>query len=91
MWRSKALEKKREQCSLIRDEWRIPDLDLSDQMDLTDIPRGGSLLTEDELRLTENYDASALANGIRTGDLTCEDITTAFCKVCITPKRYKVN
>lgn len=37
-------------------------------------------MTEKEVDITENYDATALAQALRERKLTCVDVTTAFCK-----------
>lgn len=44
-------------------------------------------MTEKEVDITENYDATALAQALRERKLTCVDVTTAFCKARI-PFRY---
>ncbi|ORY80867.1 putative amidase [Protomyces lactucae-debilis] len=45
-----------------------------------DVPKGSGLLTDKELKITENYDASALLRLIARGDLTSEEVTLAFIK-----------
>lgn len=47
----------------------------------TSIPRTCGLLDKEELEITEQYDAVALAEAIRTRKLKCVDVTRAFCKV----------
>ena len=44
------------------------------------MPRECGKLTEDELRLTEAFDATALLSGLSTGLLRSVDVVTAFCK-----------
>lgn len=44
------------------------------------IPRCG-LLTKQELHITEDYDATALLEELRSGRLKSVDVTKAFCKV----------
>lgn len=66
-------------------EWRLPASitdtisEKSDQVVL-DIPRTCGLLTAEELDITENYDAVALAKLLADGTLTSVTVTTAFCK-----------
>ena len=45
-----------------------------------DVPRTCGLLTEDELDITENYDAVTLLEKIAARELTSHSVTTAFCK-----------
>lgn len=45
-----------------------------------DIPRQSGLLTERELDITENYDATALAEAIAARKLTAVEVATAYCK-----------
>jgi hypothetical protein len=42
-------------------------------------------LTHEELNITEKYDASALAEAIRSRNLKCVDVARAFCKVIDLP------
>lgn len=54
---------------------------LPQQTRLVDIPRESGILSEYELEITEQYDATALAEAIASRKLSCIDVTTAFCKV----------
>lgn len=51
--------------------------------DVTSIPRSCGLLTAEEVDLTENYDATALAAAIRERNFTSVAVTTAFAKRAI--------
>ncbi|PSR81932.1 acetamidase [Coniella lustricola] len=51
--------------------------------DVTAVPRECGLLTQDEIAITETYDATALAAAIRTKKLTSVAVTTAFAKRAI--------
>ncbi|EPE08416.1 general amidase [Ophiostoma piceae UAMH 11346] len=52
-------------------------------LDVTGIPRACGLLTDAELDITENYDAVALVEAMRTRKLTAEAVATAFAKRAI--------
>lgn len=84
-WQSVSWQKKEKQLARIPNQWRLPQLPSSNIKNYLDIPRQCGLLTGKELEITENYDATALAEAIRDRKLTCVDVTTAFCKV-IPPK-----
>lgn len=47
---------------------------------MIDIPKQCGLLTEEEIDITENYDAVALLQKITLRQLSSRTITTAFCK-----------
>jgi amidase len=86
-WHAVALQKKKEQTDRVRD-WRLDNLPAPDVTNYLDFPQRCGLLTEEELRITEKYDATALAQAIREGSLKCVDVTRAFCKV---RERYTSN
>ena len=83
-WQSTSWQKKDQQFARIPNEWRLPQSPPSSVTNYLNIPRECGLLTDKELDITENYDATALAKAIRERKLTCVDVTTAFCKVPIT-------
>ncbi|KAF2092731.1 amidase [Rhizodiscina lignyota] len=77
-----ARRKQEEQRSKIPKEWLLPDRFLptpSTKNVLDVIPRSG-LLTDQERRITEDYDATALLEALKTGKLKSVDVTRAFCK-----------
>ena len=84
-WREVAAAYRAEVEGRIPKEWRLPAsitdtiLEKSDQVVL-DIPRTCGLLTAEELEITENYDAVALAQLLAEGKFTSVTVTTAFCK-----------
>ena len=80
-WQSVAWQKKDQQFARIPNQWRLPQLPPSTVTNYLHVPRECGLLTEKELDMTENYDATALAQAIREGKFTCVHVTTAFCKV----------
>jgi len=45
-----------------------------------DVPRNCGLLSEDEIRITEEYDATELISLMTSGKFTSLDVVTAFCK-----------
>ena len=47
------------------------------------MPRTCGLLTTEELRITEDFDATGLAEAVRRRELRCVDVARAFCKVCV--------
>jgi amidase len=77
-WQSIARRKKEEQLSRIPKEYLISQSNYSGQMNLLSIPR--SYLNTREADITESYDATALAEAIRTQKFTCLEVTKAFCK-----------
>ncbi|KAI3393122.1 hypothetical protein diail_4721 [Diaporthe ilicicola] len=60
-----------------------PEIITSPPRNVTNIPRDCGLLTADELDITENYDATALAQAIRERKLTAVAVATAFAKRAI--------
>jgi amidase len=80
-WQLVLWQKKDEQYARIPHEWRLSSLPSPHVTNYTDIPRKCGLLSEAELKITEEYDATALAEAIRSRKLKCVDVTRAFCKV----------
>jgi hypothetical protein len=80
-WQSISKQKKEEQFGRIPREWKLKSLPPSNVTRYIDIPRTCGLLTEQELSITEEYDAVALAEAIRDKRLKCVDVTRAFCQV----------
>lgn len=83
-WQVVAWQKKDEQYARIPSDWRIPHdrLPAPNVTNYLDIPRKCGLLNDEELRITEEYDATALAEAIRARKLKSVDVARAFCKVC---------
>ncbi|KAF2865002.1 acetamidase [Massariosphaeria phaeospora] len=79
-WKAIAQQKKDEQWSRIPPEWRLKNLPPKDVTNYLDIPRTCGLLSAEELQITENYDATALAEGIKKRRLKSVDVVRAFCK-----------
>jgi amidase len=78
-WQSIAQRKKQEQLSRIPKEYLLP-AEYIQVSNVLDVPRACGLLTAKELRITEDYDATALAHAIRNGELKALDVARAFCK-----------
>lgn len=81
-WQSVSWQKKDQQFASIPSQWRLPQSPPATVTNHLSIPRECGLLTEKELNITENYDATALAQAIKDRKLKCVDVATAFCKVC---------
>ncbi|ORY13423.1 amidase signature domain-containing protein [Clohesyomyces aquaticus] len=79
-WQLVSWMKKDEQYERIPKEWLLKTPPGPDVTSYLDIPRKCGLLTAEELRITEQYDATALMEGIRSRKLKCVDVTRAFCK-----------
>ncbi|KAF2194890.1 amidase [Zopfia rhizophila CBS 207.26] len=79
-WQLVSWQKKDEQHSRIPKEWLLKSSPSSDVTTYLDIHRKCGLLSQEELRITEEYDATGLAEAIRTRKLKSVDIVRAFCK-----------
>ncbi|KAH3916730.1 hypothetical protein HBI56_049500 [Parastagonospora nodorum] len=79
-WQLVSWQKKDEQYARIPQEWRLSSLPSSSTTNYIDIPRKCGILSAAELKITEEYDATALAGAITSRKLKCIDVTRAFCK-----------
>lgn len=79
-WRDIAARKQAERQSRIPKAWLLPSSINIDLDNVQHIPRECGILTPDEIRITEDYDATALVNALASGTLSSEAVTTAFCK-----------
>ncbi|KAJ4288467.1 hypothetical protein N0V90_011702 [Kalmusia sp. IMI 367209] len=81
-WQLISWQKKDEQYARIPSEWLIPSgkLPASGVTNYLDIPRKCGVLNEEELRLTERYDASGLGEAIGRQEVKSVDVVQAFCK-----------
>ena len=88
-WQLIAWQKRDEQRSRIPSEWLLDPAShpSSDSTSFLHIPRACGLLNSEELRLTEAYDATGLADAIRKRQVKSVDVVRAFCKVCSIFKR----
>ncbi|EYE94722.1 putative general amidase [Aspergillus ruber CBS 135680] len=83
-WQQKVQVKQAQAASKIPAEWRLS-ADILQQasgskQSIIDVPRACGLLTEQELHITEDYDATALLTELATGKITSVEVTRAFCK-----------
>jgi hypothetical protein len=83
-WQLVAWQKKDEQYARIPSDWRIPhdQLPAPKATNYLSIPSTCGILSNEELRITEKYDATALAEAIKSRKLKSVDVARAFCKVC---------
>ncbi|KAH6680470.1 general amidase-like protein [Halenospora varia] len=79
-WKAIRDRKLAERSSRIPLSWRLSSPPLPDTLDVRSIPQTCGVLTLQELSITENYDATSLAEAIRSKSLTAEQVTIAFCK-----------
>jgi amidase len=81
-WQLVSWSKKDEQNARIPQEWRLSSLPSPSVTNYMAIPKSCGILSAEELKVTEEYDATALAQAIKSRKLKCIDVTRAFCKVC---------
>jgi amidase len=79
-WKAIAKQKQEERHSRIPSAWLLPSPPPPSTLDVRSIPRTSGILTSHELSITENYDATSLADAIRSHKFTAEEVTIAFCK-----------
>ncbi|KAB5566472.1 putative fatty-acid amide hydrolase [Coniochaeta sp. 2T2.1] len=75
-----ASEKKAQQLDKIPKDWRIPTDTYQNVTNVMDIPLTCGLLSDIELRITSDYDATALLEQLKAGVFSAEQVTVAFCK-----------
>ncbi|KAL1633458.1 hypothetical protein SLS56_002843 [Neofusicoccum ribis] len=84
-WHTRAAEKRAANLAKIPAEWRLPEATLKgiheeSNVSVLDLPRSSGLLTEEELHITEDFDATGLFEQLSTGALTAQAVASAFCK-----------
>lgn len=84
-WRTLAASKRSAVANKIPSDWRLPSSQTAQYVETStssvlDVPRTCGLLTEKELELTENYDATALVEMMVKGEVKSIEVVTAFCK-----------
>jgi hypothetical protein len=86
---SRLIEEKRAgNLAKIPTEWLLPgdcgispdDINSSSRRCVLDIPRSCGILSDQELKLTEDYDATDLIGLMRDGAVKSEEVVKAFCK-----------
>lgn len=80
LWKPIARRKQAERASRIPKEWRLSSLPSPNTLDVRSVPRASGILSSKELDITENCDATSLAQAIRSGSLPAEQVAIAFCK-----------
>jgi len=75
-----ARRKQAERQSRIPKEWLLTSVPSPTTSDVRSVPRTCGILLQSEIEITENYDATSLAQAIRSRALTAEAVTIAFCK-----------
>lgn len=84
-WQTIVAEKRKDAFARIPKSWRLPNSTLelynsSTPVNILHIPRDCGILSEQELIITEQYDAIALAEKLATKSLTATAVITAFSK-----------
>jgi len=79
-WQLVSWQKKDEQASRIPKGWLLSSRP-PDSTNYIEVPRKCGLLNDQELEITEKYDATALAHEISNRRLKSFDVVNAFCKV----------
>jgi len=79
-WRAIARRKQAERQSKIPSAWQLQTPPSPSSLDVRSIPRTSGILNSVELSITEDHDATSLADAIRSRTFTAEAVITAFCK-----------
>jgi amidase len=84
-WQAIVAEKRKDAFARIPKSWRLPNstfelYNSSTPVNILNIPRDCGILSNQELVITEQYDAIALAEKLATRSLTATAVTTAFSK-----------
>ncbi|KAL4737310.1 amidase signature domain-containing protein [Aspergillus similis] len=83
-WEDKVKSKQAQTAAVIPPEWTLPAEILreysSSSANVVDVPRACGILTQREIHITEDYDATALLEKLAAGAFTSVEVTTAFCK-----------
>jgi amidase len=79
-WQQKAETKRSQAAAKIPQEWKIPKSILGKGYSTFDIPRQSGILSDHEVDITENHDATDLIRKLASKEYSSLDVTTAFCK-----------
>ncbi|EME39131.1 hypothetical protein DOTSEDRAFT_91596 [Dothistroma septosporum NZE10] len=83
-WQAKAAVKREAELSKIPPAWRLSSEyrqgSETSSISVLDTPAKCGILTQEELLITQNFDAVSLAKVISNGSLKSEDVAIAFCK-----------
>lgn len=75
-----SADKKAQQWANIPQGWRISPETSRNRTNVMDIPFTCGVLTEAEVRITSDYDATALVEMLKARVWSVEQVTVAFCK-----------
>jgi amidase len=75
-----AAEKKLQQNGKIPKEWLLSLKEYEGSSNFMDVPTTCGILNDVECKITSEYDATALLEKLKTGDLSAEQTMVAFCK-----------
>lgn len=78
-YRTIAAEKQLHRQEQIPKEWLIPK-EYSSCTNFMELPITCGILSDEEINITSNFDATALLEKLRSGMWTAEQVTIAFCK-----------
>ncbi|UKZ50470.1 hypothetical protein TrVGV298_004733 [Trichoderma virens] len=73
-------EKRLRRSQKIPPAWILDQEMLHGSINLFDVPPTCGILSETEIEITSNYDATGLLMGLKVGTWSVEQVTTAFCK-----------
>lgn len=82
-WKDIAARKQQERDSRIPAQWRLQSSQIAScvvETSVLDAPRKLRILTDAELKITEDFTATSLLNEIRTQNLRSVEVVRAFCK-----------
>ncbi|KAK4952492.1 hypothetical protein LTR10_009298 [Elasticomyces elasticus] len=84
-WQERAQRYREQAAAKIPEAWRLnpeftSDLGPTSSKSVFDVPAKSGILTERELDITANYDATTLLAKLASRELSSLDVTTAFCK-----------
>ena len=78
-YRTIAAEKQSHSRKQIPKEWLLAN-DYSSYTNFMEVPITCGILSDEEINITSNFDATALLEKLRSGMWTAEQVTVAFCK-----------
>ncbi len=84
-WRALVAAKRTQVAKALPQEWRLPSSILETvsptaDISVLDVPAKCGLLTEKEIAITENHDATDLIANMAAKELSSFEVTLAFCK-----------
>lgn len=79
-WQDIARRKQEERNARIAPEWELQDTLSASGGSILDVPRRCGLLTNHEIDITEQYDATRLSYELAAGRIKSEHVVRAFCK-----------